>query len=141
MARYEKVFAEGLGRDAGKKFLITEMPPRRGHEWATRAILAMMSAGAEIPDDLQAGGMAALAVLGLTALGKAPPQIVLPLLNELLGCVQTVFPTATRDYIDDDFEEISTIFQLQKAAFLLHTEPFTSGGPSTSVQATAGTPA
>jgi len=139
MARLEKLFTGATGRDAGKKFLITEMAPRRGHEWATRAILAMMSAGVEIPDSLSEGGMAGLAVMGLTALGRASPVVVMPLLDELLTCVQSVQPNGTRAWIDDDFEEISTIFMLQKEAFLLHTSPFTSGDLSTSDQTAAAT--
>lgn len=140
MARNQITFNGVGGRDAGKQFQITEMSARAGHTWATRAILAMMSAGVEIPEDLADKGMAGLAVVGLKALGKVPPHVAIPLMDELLDCVTIVMPAATRKWINDDFEEIATIFQLQKAVFSMHVEPFISGGPSTSVQ-TASEPA
>jgi hypothetical protein len=137
MARKVIIFTATMGRDAGQKFQITEMSARAGHQWATRAILALMSSGADIPDDLESGGMAALAVVGMKAIGKLPAEVASPLLDELLDCVQIVMEKATRAWQDDDFQEIATLFQLQKAVFSLHIEPFISGGPSTSALATA----
>lgn len=141
MARTVIIFTGATGRDAGKQFQITEMSARAGHAWATRAILALMSSGAEVPDDLETGGMAALAVVGVKALGALPPVVAIPLMDELLNCVQIIMPVAIRKWQDDDFEEIATIFQLQKAVFELHIAPFISGGPLTSASATAETAA
>ena len=38
------------GRDLGKTFVITEMPASRAEAWATRALLALMAGGVELPD-------------------------------------------------------------------------------------------
>lgn len=132
MARIEQTFVATVGRDAGKRFLITEMSARAGHAWATRMLLALLSSGIEVDDDIMDKGLAGLATIAMGAIGKLPPEQVGPLLEELLSCVQSVQERGNRKLIDDDFEEIATIFQLQKAVFSLHIEPFTSGGQSTS---------
>ncbi len=132
MARKELIFTADTGRDTGKKFRITEMSARAGHAWATRLLLAFMSSGMEIPEDIASRGLAGVASIAMGALGKLDAVQVEPLMNELLNCVESVQERATRKWIDDDFEEIATIFQLQKAVFALHVEPFTSGGPLTS---------
>lgn len=142
MARKEIIWTATVGRDNGKKFQITEMSARAGHAWATRLMLALMGSGAEIDDDIASRGIAGLATVAISAIGKVAPEVAIPLMDELLDCVQSVQERATRKWIDDDFEEVATIFQLQKAVFDLHIEPFTSGGPLTSAStretATAG---
>lgn len=129
MARIEQTFTATVGRDKGKRFLITEMSARAGHAWGTRMLLALLSSGIEIDDDIIHRGLAGLATIAMGAIGKLPPAQVAPLLEELLDCVQSMQDKANRKLIDDDFEEIATIFQLQKAVFSLHIEPFTSGDP------------
>jgi hypothetical protein len=132
MARKELTFTATTGRDKGKKFLITEMSARAGHAWATRALLALMSSGVEIDEDIASKGLAGLATVAMGAIGKLPAAQVAPLLDELLDCVLSIQERANRKWMDDDFEEIATIFELQKAVFGLHIEPFISGGPLTS---------
>jgi hypothetical protein len=132
MARKEIIWTASVGRDKGKKFQITEMSARAGHAWATRLLLALMGSGVEIDEDIAARGLAGLATVALTAVGKVNSSVALPLMDELLDCVMSVQERATRKWIDDDFEEVATIFQLQKAVFDLHVEPFTSGGLLTS---------
>jgi len=132
MARKEIIWTAAVGRDSGKKFQITEMSARAGHAWATRLLLALMSSGVEIDEDIAERGLAGLATVALTAVGKVQSAVALPLLDELLGCVMSVQEKGVRKWIDDDFEEVATIFQLQKAVFDLHVEPFTSGGLLTS---------
>jgi hypothetical protein len=132
MARKEIIWTASVGRDKGKRFQLTEMSARAGHAWATRLLLALMGSGVEIDEDVAARGLAGLATIALTAVGKVQSAVALPLMDELLDCVQSVQEKATRKWIDDDFEEVATIFQLQKAVFDLHVEPFTSGGLLTS---------
>lgn len=141
MARKELIFTATAGRDSGKRFLITEMSARAGHAWATRAILALMSSGMEISDDIASKGLAGLATMALSALGKIPADQAAPLLDELLTCVQSMQEAGTRRLVESDFEEIKTIFELQKAVFSLHTKPFISGGPSTSESPSTAGPA
>lgn len=137
MARTEKIFKEAKGRDAGKVFVITEMSARAGHAWATRALLGLMSSGIDLDDDIVSRGMAGLASVAFQAIGKLDPTVAGPLLDQLLDCVTVQMPSVTRKWIDDDFEEIETIFTLQKEAFMLHIAPFMSGGPLTSVSQVA----
>lgn len=127
---------DAAGRDNGKVFVLTEMPARAAHSWATRALFAVMNAGVEIPDDLTAGGMAGIAAIGLQALGRVPSAVAEPLLNELLTCVDAMpnpgNPAITRRLIDDDVEEVATLFRLQKEVLALHVDFFTAASPRTS---------
>jgi hypothetical protein len=132
MARKELDWSGATGRDAGKKFHITEMSARAGHDWATRALLALANSGADVGEDIMSRGLAGIASLALNLLGRIPADRATPLLNELLGCVTIDHGKGSRKLIDDDFEEIATIFQLQKEVFMLHIEPFTQGGLLTS---------
>jgi len=132
MARKQITWAGATGRDAGKQFQITEMSARAAHDWATRALLAMANSGVEVGDDIMSRGLAGIASLALNLLGRIPADRALPLLDELLNCVMIDFGKGSRKLIDDDFEEVSTIFQLQKEVFMLHIEPFTQGGLLTS---------
>lgn len=120
---------EKQNRDQGKTFIITEMSARAAHKWATKAIFAVMNGGVEIPDDVAAMGMAGVAVLGMAALSNIPYSVAEPLLNELLDCVQIKQELTTRAlWMDDDFEEATTIFDLQRLVLTMHIEPFISGG-------------
>nr|WP_250135698.1 hypothetical protein [Escherichia coli] len=58
--------------------------------WAMRAIMAMGRGGVELPDDVRSLGMAALALEGLKALSKIPPDEARPLMDEMMDCVQFV---------------------------------------------------
>lgn len=137
MARKEKpVTIESEGRDKGKVFLITEMSPRDGERWATRALLAFGRAGySEMPDgyqeDLERSGMAGIAAIGLRALTSIRFEDAEPLLDEMMQCV-TVIPDVTkidqitrrpitRALIEGDVEEISTMLFLRSEVLELHT--------------------
>ena len=112
-------------RDKGKVFIITEMSPRAGHSWATRALFAIMNGGVDIGEGTLNGGFAELASVGLKALGKVNPQIGQPLFEELLTCVQVMpdpsKPSLLRDDWEADVEETATFFKLQYEVLKLHT--------------------
>lgn len=147
MARkHLKYTVSDAGRDQGKVFLITEMSARRGHQWATRVLFGIMNAGLEIPDNVLNAGFAGIAAIGVKALGKLPVSVAEPLLDELMTCVQIVpnpaNPDIVRSLIDDDTEEILTIFKLQKEVLALHVDFSTTVASLTSASATeAATPA
>lgn len=132
MARKELDYTATFGRDVGKTFHITEMSARAGHDWATRVLFALLNSGVELDDEIAQRGLAGLATVAMSALGKIPAAVAKPLMDELLACAKIVFTGASRPLTDDDFEEIVTIFNLQRAVFMLHVEPFISGGPLTS---------
>lgn len=127
----KKVVLTSADRDNGKVFVITEMAPRVGHKWATRALFALMNAGFDVPDDLLESGFAGLATLGVKALGKADIAVMEPLLDELFECVQFVpdpaKPGVMLSDIERHVEEIKTFFMLQKEVLMLHIGPFMSG--------------
>lgn len=135
MARREiTVTISAEGRDKGKVFTITEMAARPAHAWATEVIFAVMNAGVDV-DGIQDGGVAALAAVGLKALGQVPYAVAQPLLDRLLDCVQFVpapsKPDVRRSLYDDDIEEAATFFRLQKEVVMLHIGPFIGGASST----------
>lgn len=125
------------GRDAGKVFVITEMGARPGHRWACRVLFAMMNAGVDMPDGYAELGMAALATMAGSSIGRIPFEVAEPMLDELLTCVRFIpdpanSPNVERALFESDIEEVATIFKLQHAAFKLHLEPFTKGVKSIS---------
>ena len=129
-----------IGRDKGKQFLITEMAARPAHKWATRAIFAIMNAGLDVPEEYSDSGFAGLAALAtsgdkellvmfLRTLGKVDVNVVEPLLDELLDCVEFIpnpeNPNVKRKIWTEDIEEAATYFALQKEAITLHMSFFT----------------
>lgn len=114
-------------RDKGKSFVITEMSAVQGHEWATKALFAMLNSGADMPDEMAAMGLAGLAVMGMGALTQIPHAVAKPLLDELLTCVQIEQEKVTRKTVPEDFEEIMTIFDLQREVLTMHLAPFGFG--------------
>lgn len=114
------------GRDQNKVFVITEMPARQAMKWATRALVALVHAGVSVPDEIVGSGLAGIAAAGFGQLSNLKFADIDPLMDELLSCVQyrsdpVKNPTFTRPLFEDAVEEVSTYFQLQKAAFDLHT--------------------
>lgn len=124
-------------RDSGARFLLTEMPADQAERWATRALLALTNAGAEIPDDVMGAGMAGLAAFGVGALAKIRYQgDVEVLLAEMLECVKYVprKGPATELLVGHDcqIQEVSTFLTLRKALFDLHLGFLKADAPPTS---------
>lgn len=127
MARKTKtVTIDTEGRDKGKTFFLTEMPPRAGHAWATRALFAVMNGGVDIPEDILHAGFAGIAAIGVKALSNVRVEIAQPLLDELFTCVQalpdTSRPSVVRSLVDTDTEEVATLFKLQWEVLNLHVD-------------------
>ncbi|MDB5777611.1 MAG: hypothetical protein JWP38_3744 [Herbaspirillum sp.] len=124
------------GRDFGKVFVLTEMPARLGHQWATRALFAVMNGGIEIPENILSAGFAGIAAVGIKALGRVSVEVADPLLQQLMECVQILpdptRPEVMRTLVVDDIEEVKTIFLLQKEVLTLHIDFFTPAKPTIS---------
>lgn len=114
------------GRDAGKKFMITEMSAEAAEWWAFRALQAIAGADAEL--NLQAP-LADMAAQGIKALAKVHPDQAKPLLDEMMSCVQILVPATQkpRPLLDGDIEDVKTRFMLRKAVVELHLG-FSTGG-------------
>lgn len=119
------------GRDKGKCFVITEMPALQAERWAMRALLALMRSNPELPEGTELSGMAGLASAGLKALASIRWEDAEPLMDEMLSCVKLMpdinRPAVVRPLIDGDIEEISTLLELRKQIWGLHTAFFTGG--------------
>lgn len=140
MARKTKIVTiDAEGRDRGKSYLITEMPPRQSEKWATRALLAIgrgarAETSPDMRDELQRSGMAGIAALGIQALTSIAFDDAEPLMDEMLECV-TFVPDKTkidqmsaatpplpitRALIEEDIEEVSTLSLLRSEVLEVH---------------------
>lgn len=137
MAREQKdITITEQNRDFNKKFRLTEMPALRAERWATRLFLGLAKSGVDIPDNIQNAGMAAVAALAFKTLSGIDYEFAEPLLDEMLTCVRVLpdprKPDLERDWIEEDFEEVTTILRLRKEVFELHTNFFKRAKPLTS---------
>ena len=115
-------------RDKGKTFILTEMPADAGERWANRAALALMNTGAAIPEEALGAGWAALAAVGVQALGMLRHESVQPMLDELWpACVRIVPPRPDlplqeiQPGINCQIEEVGTRYKIYYALWKLHT--------------------
>lgn len=125
------------GRDAGRKYLITEWDAARADRWATRAVLALAGGSTPLPFPVQAlvgKGMEAIFVVGLQTILTANinPDVLLPLLDELLTCVKIIRdpkaldkdtgqPLAFEMALSDDIQEVKTRWWLRSEVLRIHT--------------------
>lgn len=132
MARKTKTVTMDSGRDAGKTFLITEMPLLQADRWAQQALFALARSGIETQQFDEDEGMLGMAKVALNAISYIDPLVGNELMNELLTCVQIV-PSGgvARDLIFDDdsgdIEDVKTLFMLRKEALLIHLDFLTAG--------------
>lgn len=122
MARRTKDFkVEAVGRDHGKIFRLTEMSAFAAEKWAARALLALMKSGVEVPDDVVQAGLPGLAAISMRAFGNLAPDALMPLLDEMLSCVQVV-PSANvvRPLVEEDIEEVTTLLSIRRELLDLH---------------------
>ncbi|NJJ92898.1 MULTISPECIES: hypothetical protein [Proteus] len=120
------------GRDEGKTFVITEMPITKADNWAMRALFAIANGGIDIEGINPNMGMLGMAQVAIKALSGIKPDVGIPLLDELLECVQ-VIPSggnARALIIDSDIKDLSTMFTLRKEALAIHIDFLTQGGGS-----------
>lgn len=152
MARKTKTVVIESGRDNGKSFLVTEMPVTKADKWANTALLAMMRGGVDVggvnfdligntlmPSDAPkidvSGGMLELARISIAGLGNVTETVGQSLLDQLIeDCVQVV-PTggAARPMlsIDNEIEDLKTLWTLRKEAFILHIDFLADGSSQT----------
>lgn len=128
MRKTETLKITDENRDKGKSFILTEMPADAGERWANRAALALMNTGAAIPEEALGAGWAALAAVGIQALGMLRHESVQPLLDELWPvCVRIVPPRPDLPLqeimagINCQIEEVGTRYKIYYALWKLHT--------------------
>ena len=154
MARKTKTLVIESGRDQGKSFLITEMPVTRADKWANTALLAMLRGGVDvgsvnfglIADTLQKkegdapeidsmGGMLELARITIAGLGNVTETVGQELLDQLINdCAQVISSGGVVRQmlsIDDEIEDLKTLWMLRKESFLLHIDFLADGSSQT----------
>lgn len=121
------------GRDKGRHYLVTEMPPRQSEKWASRVLFAIAKSGGDNreAEEVAKSGMAGLAAVGLRSLTRMDFSDAEPLMDEMLSCVQFVgdpnrVDQATgkayaRPLAEDDIEEVATLLALRSEVIQLHT--------------------
>lgn len=124
--RKEKTITIGdSGRDRGKMFHLIEMSATRADKWARRAIGVLIKSGVDIPDDALGSGLAGLAAIGIGALANVGTFEADAILDELMDCVKIVpdpnHPGVMRPLIEDDIEEVKTLYFIRAELFELHT--------------------
>jgi hypothetical protein len=141
----------GRDHEKGWLFLITEWYADRAEKWAERMLFALTRDAGGIPIDperLIGTGMNGIFALGMQTLlaGKMRSEEVIPLLDELLDCVQVIRdpkvraqgtgePVATRISSPDDIEEVGTRLWLKSEVIKLHTGFSPAGALSTLISA------
>lgn len=138
MARKTATYTvDAEGRDKGKTFLLTEMSAAKAEDWAIRALLALGSANVDLPDGALELGMAALAEVGLKKLFSLRADVVKPLLDELMTCVEVQpdrnRPQVRRAMIEEDAEEVRTLLTLKWEVLKLHLDFSQAAGLSSSL--------
>lgn len=122
MSRKSKTVVIQSDRDAGKVFLITEMPASQAEKWGIRAAAVVIQVGFDMPEE---AGWNALLAAGFQAFLQGPWAQVEPLLDEVFACVQAVpdpgVPERTRSLVESDIEEIATRIRLRDEVFELHS--------------------
>jgi hypothetical protein len=124
MRKTEIVKIADEGRDKGKVFVLTEMPPSRSEKWALKALLALAKSGVEMPAGVAESGFAGVAVMGVKALSGLSFADAEPLMDEMFGCIEIRpdprNPDVVRPLIEDDIEEIVTRVKLRVRVLELH---------------------
>ena len=113
------------GRDKGRVFLITEMSAAHADHWAMRALIALANGGVDLGGLSPQQGMMGMAGVALDALGRLKVDDAIPLLNELLDCVQIIPEGGQPRPLNMDFndvEDFTTLWRLRKEVFALHTD-------------------
>ena len=122
--RKEKIFTVEKGRDAGKTFVVREMPVIQADRWAQRALFSMAKAGIDAHGMDFNNGMLGMAKFAFQAIGGIDPDVGGELLDELLTCVQ-IIPTggtARPMVIESDIDDVKTLYVLRKEALMLHID-------------------
>jgi hypothetical protein len=116
-------------RDQGKLFLITEWNAVDADRWIQRVAYAILNTGGSLPMDLRGAGWEGIAIMGINAVfrGNIDPDIMIPLCEQLLECVQIIpdkkFPekSARPAVAPNDIEEVLTRYWLRDQVVSVHT--------------------
>lgn len=145
MRKTKEIKIETANRDQGKRFRITEMSACAQERWATKAILALLNSGLELPEGVEAedlqgsSGLAKILSLGIKAFAQVKYEYAEPLYNELLSCceylgvgTESISRPLSDNNADEVIEEVTTLLTLRKEVLKLHFNFLLAGGNLTS---------
>lgn len=130
--RIREYTVTGVNRDQGKTFRLTELSADQGERWAVRFALALAHGGSNIPREVLEAGMSGLAstwpnfiATGLVSLQGVEAATIIPLLDEMIECVQYLPPSGLPPQsifpgINSQIEEVSTRARLRFELIELH---------------------
>ena len=101
------------------------MPVAKADSWAMRALMALANGGINLGSITPRPGMMGMMGATLAALGKINADDAIPLLNELLTCVQIIPEGGQPRPMNlefNDVEDFTTLWLLRKEVFALHTD-------------------
>lgn len=128
------------GADAGKTFIVKQMPLLRGDRWANRVALALCKSGVDISglttqDEKGAPvfrgllDMVGLVNVALKALGGVSDETAQALLDEVLQDVKVRLPNGTERnmIVESDVESIATLWTLRIESIKVNMDFLTAG--------------
>ncbi len=146
MRKDKTITIEG-GRDDGRKFYIKEMGALKTEKWASKAIVALLSTGIDIPGLDESDGIEGLMKLDPKSIANAlltgmlkglKYDVFEPLLDEMLSCMYYQSDLSkemlTVENIDTYIEDVKTILTLRKEVITLHVGFDIAGKISNSLQ-------
>lgn len=127
-----KLITIDSGRDKDKTYVITEMPAAKIDNWAMRALIAVAGSAVSADAMLDAAsrineqdGLIGMINMTFDALGSINPNISIPLLDELLQCVEIRLEGGKCRPLDptlNDIQDFRTYWRLRKEVFALHMD-------------------
>lgn len=139
--KVERLVVTSEGRDKGKTFVLTEMPADQGERLANRIVFALLNTGAAVPEEALGAGWAALAALGLQAIGLLKSETVQTILDDAWSaCVMyehkpNIPLQLITGGVNSQIEEVKTRYEIHLALWKLHTGFSLPVVPPTSGQA------
>lgn len=128
------------GADAGKTFIVKQMPLLRGDRWANRVALALCKSGVDISglttQDAKGApvfrgllDMVGVVNVALKALGGVSDETAQALLDEVLQDVKIRLPNGTERnmIVESDVESIGTLWTLRIESIKVNMDFLTAG--------------
>jgi hypothetical protein len=113
---------ERENRDAGKTYLLTEMPALQAERWGRHAIAACSRNDLDLKGEVAKLGLLGFYLVGFQALAGGDIHAVDALMDQMLTCIKIVeSPTVARPLGGDgDICEVATLVTLRKELIELH---------------------
>lgn len=116
------------GRDKGKTFVLTELSALDIERWTVRLVLALGKNGVTLPDVQADSGFAGIAGVLWALIAQITPEEAENLLATMLEGLKIDEGKISRELVDGDIEEATTLLSIRMAWVELHAGFFKQGG-------------